>query len=131
MTDTSRRISTGYARLLLRGLRALLAIVALAALAAAITFPLWILADRSRTVYNVVFLAATVAFLLSIAVFRNRTARTRAPARRSTESIATFAIVAISVVLLVIGVALRSVVLIPAAVIAGTVPFAWRLGGQR
>lgn len=125
--SVTQRLAEGYLRILVRLLRGLAVICVLALLAAVITTPLWLLAHGAGTLYNLIFLFATLAGLIPVFVLRSRSSRS--PRERRSVPIVVVGVVAF--LILVLGILGRSLPLLAGGVFALTIPLAWSFGRQR
>lgn len=125
--NIAQRLAGGYLRILGRLLRGLLALCVLALLAAAITLPLWALANAAQTVYNVFFLLVTASGVVMTMVLRRRNSRTRRDRRAPMIVVGTV----LSLLVLLLGVVGRSSALVSLGLGGLSVPLAWSFGKQR
>lgn len=123
----AQRLAGGYLSILGRLLRGVLALLVLALLAAAITLPLWALANGARTVYNAVFLLAGLSGGVTAFVLRRRgTVRQR---RHGAPIILLGAIASLAIA--VLGIVGRSLVLTILGLAGLSIPLAWSFGARR
>lgn len=123
----ARRLADGYLSILTRLLRGILALLVLALLAAAISLPLWALANGARIAYNLVFALAVFVGLVFVAIARRRTSVHRH--HRGAPMVLLRTVLPVTVILL--GIIGRSA----AAAIIGlavlSIPLAWSFGARQ